>query len=153
MSRRLSVDGLELLKKMEGLRLEVYADEGGLPTIGHGHLLTAQELEAGTFDRKISMGEAEDLLLRDVRFAEDAVSRHVRAPMAQNQYDALVLFVFNVGVDAFMHSTLLRKLNAGDHAAVPAELARWNKIKGVTSKGLSRRRAREAALWSVDVSR
>lgn len=87
----------------------------------------------------------------DTDRVENAVNRLVKVKLAPNQWDVLYLFTFNVGITAFTNSTLLKKVNAGKLDAVPAELAKWNKTtidgKKVTSNGLKKRRALEAAYW------
>jgi lysozyme len=71
--------------------------------------------------------------------------------LTQNQLDALVSFVFNIGIGAFKGSTLLRKLNAGDYASASIEILRWNKatVEGrrVVLVGLARRRVAERELF------
>lgn len=140
--RTISPEGLATIKQWEGLRLAAYRDVGGVWTIGWGHTATARE------GMTISEAEAERLLRADLRQFEAAVDRLVTVPLSDNQFAALVSFAFNVGVGAFGGSTLLRRLNAGEYDAVPAELARWNKVKGVTVAGLANRRAAEAGLWA-----
>jgi lysozyme len=142
---RVNAETLEHLKRWEGLRLEAYRDVGGVPTVGWGH--TGLDVVVG---KKISKGEAEALLRLDLKRAEDAVSSLVKVDLTDNQFGALVSFVFNVGVGAFRKSTLLKKLNAGDYAAVPAELMRWNKVGTKQVEGLTNRRAGEVALWNKD---
>lgn len=136
-----------MIKEFEGLRLHVYSDPAGLPTIGYGHLLRPGE----AFPDGISNEQAEQLLMRDVQWAEDAVNKHVSVQLSQYQFDALVSFTFNVGGNAFAGSTLLKLLNSGDYAGAADQLLRWNKAK-VNGKlqelaGLSRRRQRERELF------
>jgi lysozyme len=97
---------------------------------------------------RITEIEAEQLLLRDLAMFEAEVSRTVTVDLSDNQFAALVSWTYNVGAAAMRKSTLVRKLNAGDYAAVPGELARWNKVKGKVVAGLSNRRAAEAGLWA-----
>ena len=97
----------------------------------------------------ISAERAEQLLEADLMEAEAAVSvRLVRVPLTDNQFAALVSFVFNEGEGAFAQSTLLRKLNEGGYGLVPACLKSWIFAGGRVQPGLVRRRAAEAALWS-----
>jgi GH24 family phage-related lysozyme (muramidase) len=70
------------------------------------------------------------------------------AKTTQHQFDALVSFAYNLGADNLKTRTLLRKHNAGDHAGAAAEFGKWNKAKGQVMKGLTRRRAAEAALYA-----
>ena len=100
--------------------------------------------------------EAEGFLRFDLKDSEAAVKNMVTVPLTQNQFDGLVSFVFNLGQGAFASSTLLKKLNAGDYAAVPAQLMRWNKARvgGVLKplNGLTRRRSAEATLFTLDAT-
>jgi lysozyme len=93
--------------------------------------------------------EAEALLREDLRVAEKAVLRHVDVPLSDNQFAALVCFIFNVGAGNFEKSSLLRLLNRGWYEQVPAQMARWNKARGEVLGGLARRRAAEARLWNT----
>lgn len=146
MARRVNTEALALIKRWEGLRLDAYQDVGGIWTIGYG---STNGVAPGM---KITKAEADRRLKADLADAETAVEGLVKQELTENQFGALVSFVFNVGVGAFRSSTLLRKLNAGDFAAVPVELVRWNKarVNGrmVPVEGLSNRRAAEAGLWS-----
>lgn len=154
MTMKLGARGLDLVKRSEGLRLERYIDQVGKPTIGYGHLITTADEHAHRFLKPLSMEQAEDLLHTDVGAAERAVNELVHVALQQYQFDALVDFVFNLGREAFASSTLIKKLNAGHHHAVPGELARWNKGRDPRTKqlvempGLTRRRNREVALWN-----
>lgn len=154
---KVSEAGKQLFKEWEGLRKEMYLDSGGCPTIGIGHLLTRSERTSG----KISIGNmigdyreglTEDqcwqLLEQDLAWAESAVNVLVKVPLTQNQFDALVSFVFNVGKQAFTDSTLLRVLNQGKYEQVPGQLARWVKDNGVEVLGLINRRNKEISLWN-----
>jgi lysozyme len=140
--KQFSQRGLELTKHFEGLRLKAYLDGGGVPTIGYGHT------------NKVKMGDvwtaqtAEQMLRVDVADSEYAVNRLVKVEINQDQFDALVDFVFNLGEHAFETSTLLRKLNAGDVKGASAEFPRWNKDNGVVVKGLTARRVAEQAMFN-----
>ncbi len=142
MTRRIDAESLACIKRWEGLRLTAYRDVGGKWTIGYGHVNGARE------GMRITEREAEDWLRRDLAQAELAVNDAVQVPLSDPQFGALVSFVFNVGVGAFRRSTLLRKLNAGDYDAVPAELLRWTKAGGKLVPGLVNRRNAEIGLWS-----
>jgi len=143
MTRRLNEAGLALLKKWEGCKLTSYKDVGGVWTIGYGHTRTARP------NQTITQDEADRLLREDVAVFADGVDKAVKVPLTDNQFDALVVFAYNVGRGAFNNSTLLRKLNAGDYASVPSELMRWNKVKGQVVKGLTNRRSGEVELWNT----
>lgn len=145
--RQITSVGLNLIKQFEGFEGEVYLDAAGLPTIGYGHLLTKQELADGTFENGISKLEAEDLLRKDVRFAEKAVLRLIKVPLSDGQFDALVSFTFNLGSGSLQRSTLRRKLNRGEYDAIPNELMRWVNAGGRRLRGLVRRRQAETIMF------
>lgn len=139
---KINADGIDLIKKWEGLKLEAYLCPANVWTIGYGHTRTAKP------GMKITQTEAERLLRSDLQKFEQAVRNAVKVDLTENQFAALVSWVYNIGEGAMKSSTLLKKLNAGDYDSVPSELMRWNKVKGKPVKGLTNRRAAEAGLWS-----
>jgi len=78
-----------------------------------------------------------------------AVNARVSVPLYQGQHDASVSLVYNIGEGAFAKSTALKKINAGRHEEVPAQIKRWNKAGGKVVRGLERRREAEAALYEM----
>lgn len=96
---------------------------------------------------KISKDEADAILRRDLAAIESDIIASLRVLVNQRQFDTLVSFVFNVGIGAFRKSTLLKKLNASDYAAVPDELMKWTRAGGKVMQGLVNRRKAEADLW------
>lgn len=146
-TRKVNIDTIELIKHFEGFRELAYLCPAGIWTIGYGH--TGPEV---TPYAKVTIEFAEELLDADLMKFERGVSQSVTVPLTDNQYGALVAFAFNVGIAAFKKSTLLKKLNTGDYAAVPVELARWTKAGGVELPGLVKRRKAEAALFMSEVS-
>lgn len=154
---QMSNRGLELLKHEEGCVLHVYGDQAGLPSIGIGHLLTKAELSSGKiliagipvkYANGITLQQALDLLEQDLQPAEAVVRARVKVDLTQNQFDALTSFAFNAGIGAFANSTLLKLLNQGDYAAVPAQLARWVHADGKVCDDLVERRQRETGIWN-----
>ena len=138
----MKIDNISLIKKHEGLRLEAYLPTpNDVWTIGYGHTHTAKQ------GQKITEAQAEALLRKDITWAEEAVNKSVVVPLTQNQFDALVSFVFNVGAGAFGSSTLLRLLNSKDYDGAANQFLRWNKQKGVALKGLTKRREEERKLF------
>lgn len=148
MVHRMSENGKRKLAEWEGLKLEIYKDSGGQPTIGIGHLLTKRERDLGIFKDGIAEYEAYQILDRDLVRAENAVDDYVEVELTQNQFDALVSFVFNVGENAFKNSTLVRLLNQGQYDQVPAQLRRWVRDNGQVVQGLINRREKEIELWN-----
>jgi lysozyme len=148
----ISEAGLQLITGFEGLYLTAYYCPAGVLSIGYGHTSASGDKPRVYPGMQITEDEARSILACDLFYVyEPIVKRLVKVPLNQHQFDALVSFVFNVGETAFAASTLLRKLNKGDYAAVPAELMKWVKatVKGqrVQLNGLVRRRRAEAALW------
>ena len=131
----------EIIKEFEGLRLEAYKCPADVWTIGYGHTNKVKQGDA------ITTGEAEVLLALDVQEAERAVNAYVDVDINQNQFDALVSFVYNLGAGNFKSSTLLRKLNQGDYLGAANEFERWNKAGGKVLNGLVRRRKAESNLF------
>jgi lysozyme len=137
-----SETGLAKTKDFEGLRLSAYQDSGGVWTIGYGH--TGKDVKKGS---TITEQDADDLLKKDVQWAVDCVNRNVQAELNQNQFDALVDFVFNIGCGAFDRSTLLKKIHDGDFEGAAEEFLRWKFVKGVAVPGLLRRREADRKLF------
>lgn len=156
----MSPHGRQLLEQWEGLRLNVYNDSAGLPTIGVGHLLTQSERSSGKitiageivkYADGLTTQQADALLAQDLIPAENTVNGNVKVPLNQNQFDTLVSFTFNVGGGAFTGSTLLKLLNQGQYDQVPSQLMRWNKSGGKEVAGLTNRRANEVKLWNGEI--
>ena len=142
-----SSNGIAVAHHYESCELEAYPDPGsadGHPwTIGWGH--TGPEVVKGL---KWTQEKADATFVVDIGTTEREVIGLVKVPLTQGQFDALVLFVYNVGDGAFFKSTLRGLLNAGDYAGAAAQFKRWNKNDGKVMKGLTRRRASEEALFN-----
>jgi lysozyme len=138
---KVSQAGVDLIKRWEGLRTNAYKCPAGVWTIGYGHTRTAKP------GMMISHGEAENLLREDLKGFELAVSRAVTVPLNQNQFDALVSFAFNVGIGAFVKSSLLRILNTGDYEDAARQFSRWVRGGGQKLPGLVSRRKAEYELF------
>lgn len=134
--------GLALTEREESLRLTAYQDQGKVWTNGYGH--TGADVYPG---QVITKNQAAAWLQTDVAVAAAAVKTWVTVPLMQNQFDALVDFVYNAGVHGFETSTMLRLLNAGNYAAANAEFDKWVFVKGVKNRGLQNRRDAEQAVF------
>ena len=133
--------GIELIKKHEGFRSKAYRCSANVLTIGFGHTLNVKSTDVITLD------EAEYFLRQDVAFAEKEVNRH-NLNINQNQFDALVSFVFNLGVGNFARSTLLRKIKSDPNdPTIRKEFERWIYAGSKVLNGLVRRRKEEAELY------
>ena len=148
----LSDNGARFIGRFEGFRGHLYNDAAGHCTIGYGHLVhlgNCNGSEPAEFKRGMSEPEAEKLLRRDAQTAADVVRRSVHVPLNQQQFDALVSFVYNLGAGAFEGSTLLKDLNAHNFAAVPGQLEEWVHAGGQVLPGLVARRKAEARLFTT----
>jgi lysozyme len=139
-----SINGINLVKKHEGLRLTAYKDQGGVLTIGYGHI--GPDVHVGTVWTQSTANEA---LVKDLVEAETAVNSLVTVKITQNQFDALADFVYNLGVGAFTKSHLLQLINQCNNEAAVAQFAMWDHCCGVVNAGLLARRNEEAALFVV----
>lgn len=142
----------DFIKSFEACRLTAYMPTpNDVPTIGWGS--TGRDIKLGT---RWTQAQADDRFARDLAMFAAGVEHLLGgAPTTQGQFDALVSFAYNVGLDddadtlaeGLGDSTLLRKHKAGDYAGAAAEFAKWNKQKGKVLNGLTRRRAGEAAMY------
>lgn len=143
---RASENGINLIKQFEGCRLTAYQDSVGVWTIGYGWTQPVDGKPVGK-GMTITQQKADDLLKQGVIQYENGVNSLVKVQLNQNQFDALVDFAYNLGVNALKGSTLLKKLNAGDYAGAANEFTKWNKAGGKELAGLTRRREAEKSLF------
>ena len=143
----MSVEGIDaLLKKFEGCKLKAYQCPAGVWTIGYGHTSAAGAPEV-VQGMTITQADANNILRRDLVKYETGVEALVKQPLTQNQFDVLVDFAYNAGIGALKSSTLLKRVNAADFDAVPAELMKWTKNGKKVLPGLVNRRRAEAGWW------
>ena len=135
---KLGEKGTEILKYFEGCKLTAYQDSVGVWTIGYGHT-------KGVYDgMTITQDEAERMLLDELVEYEGYVANMVTVPLNQEQFDALTVWVYNLGPTNLKSSTLLKRLNEGNFDDVPNQIKRWDKAGGKQLAGLTKRRAAEA---------
>lgn len=120
---KISHDGLVDLERREGRRNKVYPDSQGRPTIGVGHLLVGP----WDTDMEWSNDDIDQHLAEDLDLREQAINELVTVGLTQSQFDSLVSFVFNIGVEAFKESTLLRLLNEGNYRGAAEQFLAWKK--------------------------
>ena len=138
---RITDEFVSKVAEFEGLRTLAYKCPGGVWTIGYGH---TEGVKPG---QRCTRRQAEAWLREDLAVAAGEVEA-VGLDLAQGQAEALVDFVFNLGIGALKGSTLLKKIRAGaDAAEIQAEFRRWVYAGGEVQKGLVRRREWEAAGW------
>ena len=129
--------GLALTKNFEGCKLEAYQDSGGVWTIGYGHIEGVYEGMTCTQE------QADTWLAEEMQDATNAVNRLVKVQLNQEEFDALVDFVYNLGAGNFASSTLLKLLNEGSISAAANEFVKWDHCGGVVVQGLLNRRLAE----------
>ena len=133
--------GIALIKEFEGLRLKAYKCPGGVWTIGYGHTAGVKP------GMVISEAQAEEYLTADL-IASEKYLNNLRLAINQNQFDALISFIYNVGTGNFSRSTLLRKVRANPQDnSIMDEFLRWVYSKGRVLPGLQRRRLAEMKLY------
>jgi lysozyme len=146
--------------RSEGVRLHPYNDldpnnnpkikKKGNCTIGAGHKLHDGACNAADYrhyPKPLTDQQVDQYLQQDMRKAANAVSRYVKVDLNAHEQAALIAFTFNIGVDAFKGSTLLRELNAGDRAGAADQILRWTYSGGRHLQGLADRRNRERNLF------
>lgn len=145
MNKKTGKAGKNLIKEFEGFRATAYLCPAGVWTVGYG--TTKIKGKSIKKDTKITTEEAEILLEEDLKTFEDGVNFCVSVELTQNQFDALVSFVYNLGIGSLKKSTLLKKLNAGLINDAADEFLKWDKADGKKLPGLTRRRKAERELF------
>jgi len=148
---KINEEGLAIIKKFEGLvdgdpntpGLDPYLCPAGIPTLGYGACFGFDSRRITMDHPPISYEQAEQFLARDCRRSENAVARLVNVPITQNQFSALVSFVYNIGSGNFQASTLKMKLNRKEYTGAANEFWKWRRANGRILRGLVRRRAAE----------
>lgn len=138
----ISDNGLDLIKGFESFSALPYRCPAGKLTIGYGHVI-----QEGEIFTNITQDKATIILKQDCAKAEACINNLVKVPLNQNQFDALVSFVFNIGCDAFRTSTLLFLLNNLRYEDAADEFDKWVYAKGVKLNGLINRREKERDLF------
>lgn len=147
----ISSRGISFLEDREGYREVAYRDSAGIWTIGFG--TTWIDNRRVKWDDFCDKNQATVWLMDDIDLAQEAINKFVKRSVTQNQYDALVSLVYNIGTEGFRTSSLLKVLNRGTEVYSDLFL-RWNKVtikgKKVVSKGLMNRRKLEYELFIRD---
>ena len=145
---KISENGLKLIKKFEGLSLKPYLCSAGVPTIGWGNTFYENMKKVTLQDEPITEERANSLFnfLVTTNYV-NVVNRLVIVDINQNQFDALVSFVYNLGSGNFEKSTLLKKVNQEDFIGASLEFEKWNRSSGKVLNGLTKRRLSEKELF------
>jgi lysozyme len=136
---KISREGLALIKKWEGCRLEAYLDSANVWTIGYG-ITTNAGLGVIKRGMKITQAQADEMLLAALAKYEKTVSDSLKRNPTQAQYDACVSLCYNIGQAGFAKSSVVKRFNAGDMAGAADAFMMWVKANGKTLQGLVNRR-------------
>ena len=160
-SMTFSSKGKNLLKEIEVLKLQPYDDQTGKEisewiegaTIGYGHLISKTDWEL--YKNGINKETAETLFGKDLLPFVNCVKQSVTASLTQNQFDALVIFTYNIGITAFKKSSVLKLLNnptaITPYSSIEAAWKAWNKSQGQVMTGLVNRRKSEWNIYSKGI--
>ena len=137
----------DLIKKFEGLKLQAYKDVAGIWTIGYGLTMYPNGTKVKQGD-KISKEQADKYFQETLQKFAQGVENAIKQPVNNNQFAALVSFAYNVGINAFKESTLLKLVNENpNNPAIEAQFMRWINAGGRPVQGLVNRRKEEANLY------
>ena len=144
-----SIRGIELIKHFESLKLEAYVCSGGKTTIGYGTTVYGDSKIKVKLGDKITIERAEELLKIDLNTFEAYIDRYIKVELSQDQFDALVCAVYNLGPVVLNEetSTLARLLNQVEYLKAADQFKWWRKSSGKVLKGLIRRRLSERNLF------
>lgn len=148
----LTEDYINDVKKSEGFRSKPYLDSVGKPTIGYGSTFYENGVPVTMNDAAITIGRADQLLRNVSRAFYNDISEYINVELSANQWNAIMSFVYNIGVPNFATSTILKMINNDPNDSnIANEFAKWKygTIKGVKQiiPGLITRRAREAQMY------
>ena len=144
---KLSAEGINLIKRFEGVRNRAYRDCVGLWTIGVGHLIGDGKSLPDSWNRTFTEEEINALLIRDLSRFERGIRMYIKVPLRQCEYDSLCSFAFNLGLGTLQQSTLRQKINRGDKEGAAKEILKYCRAGGKIIKGLQRRREAEYKMF------
>ena len=145
---------VEFISNFESFRAKPYIDIAGHPTIGYGATYYQDGRKVTMQDPPITHECALDLKAFHIKVTEDIIHKYVKSKLNQNQFDALVSWVYNLGEYNLKISTLLKKINANPNdPTIKNSWVQWNKARNPKtgklelSNGLNRRRHEEVAIY------
>jgi lysozyme len=137
----ISQNGMNMVKKFEGCELHAYQDIVGVWTIGYGHTAGVKSGQV------ITQAQADKMFADEITQFASKVASLIKVPVNQNQFDALVSFAYNLGVQALADSSLLKYVNAKNFTAAADEFPKWCHARGKLNQGLLTRRQIEEKLF------
>lgn len=144
---KLSAEGINLIKRFEGVRSRPYRCSAKLWTVGVGHLIGDGKSLPESWNRTFTEEEINALLIRDLNRFERGVRMYIKVPLRQHEFDALCSFSFNLGLGTLQRSTLRQKINRGDKEGAAKELLKYCRAGGKIIKGLQIRREAEYQMF------
>lgn len=139
--------GIQLIKSFEGCLLNAYLDSVKVPTIGYGATFFKDGSKVKIGD-KITQDKADELLAWHIQEFADGIKKLIKVELNDNQFSALVSFVFNLGIGNLSKSTLLKKVNINPaDLTIKDEFLKWVSAGGKRLNGLVRRRNAESELY------
>jgi lysozyme len=141
-----SNQAVELIKKFEKFVDKTYLCSAGKKTIGYGTRLDYHpEIKKNVC---ITEPKATELLKTDLnKMVTPVIKNNVKVKLKQNQLDALYSLIYNIGMDKFVNSNLLKMLNIGKFKKMKKDWQEFQMADGKVLKGLVRRRQEELALF------
>jgi lysozyme len=143
----LSAEGINLIKRFEGVRDRPYRCSAKLWTVGVGHLIGNGKSLPDSWNRTFTKEEINALLIWDLNRFERGIRMYIKVPLRQCEYDSLCSFAFNLGLGTLQRSTLRQKINRGDKEGAAKEILRYCRAGGKIIKGLQRRREAEYQMF------
>lgn len=129
--------GRAAIMQREGVRNRAYRDSRGLWTIGVGHYSPPPNFTRWSVWTNAQVDAA---LASDLAQFERAVSRDVKVPLSQNEFDACVSLAFNIGVGGFTGSAVVHFLNAGNKQAAANAFLNWERPAALAGRRQAERK-------------
>lgn len=145
---KLNNSGYLLITEFEGFSAKPYLCSAKIPTIGYGNTYYPDGKRVTMLDKEITRMQAFEMFKFIADKFASTVSKLVKTPLNQNQFNALVSLAYNIGTGNFASSTLLKKVNINHNdKTIELEFKKWNKVNKKEVAGLTRRRNYEANIY------
>ena len=150
---KISDNGLRLIQEFESFEPKPYLDSAKVWTIGYGSTYYPNGKKVTKFDKPINRLYAETIQRNVIKNDfEPVINELLEKEIAsgfitQNMFDAILSLTYNIGVNGFKRSSVLRLLKQGDKQNAADAFLLWNKAGGKVLKGLINRRKKERELF------
>jgi lysozyme len=140
--------GYKLITGFEGFRAKPYLCSAKVATIGYGSTFYLDGKKVTMADKPITEVDAFNMFKKIADDFANKVSDLIKKPLTQNQFNALVSISYNIGINAFSKSTLLKKVNIDDNDPnIKLEFMKWCNVNKKPNKGLINRREHEVLIY------